>query len=179
MTARTWSGVIAAPIMVGLVGLLLERTIIKRFYAVPIIAMLGTYAIGLIIREIVRGLLGGHYKSIPEPISGAFSAGGLDFSIWRTFVIATTMAVIAGSWLLLSRTSLGLRVRGALENPMPGPRLSIVAPTFNRAHMLPRFLESVRSVTSDCEILVVDNASTDDTRLRPRRRPTARHLSLR
>ena len=104
--------------MVGLVGLLLERTIIKRFYAVPIIAMLGTYAIGLIIREIVRGLLGGHYKSIPEPISGAFSAGGLDFSIWRTFVIATTMAVIAGSWLLLSRTSLGLRVRGALENPM-------------------------------------------------------------
>jgi glycosyltransferase involved in cell wall biosynthesis len=46
---------------------------------------------------------------------------------------------------------------------MPGPRLSIVAPTFNRAHMLPRFLESIRTVTSDCEILVVDNASTDDT----------------
>jgi branched-chain amino acid transport system permease protein len=44
--------------------------------------------------------------------------GGLDFSIWRTFVIATTMVVIAGSWLLLSRTSIGLRVRGALENPM-------------------------------------------------------------
>jgi branched-chain amino acid transport system permease protein len=80
--------------------------------------MLGTYAIGLVIREIVRGLLGGHYKSIPEPISGSFSAGGLDFSIWRTFVIATTMVVIAGSWLLLSRTSVGLRVRGALENPM-------------------------------------------------------------
>jgi branched-chain amino acid transport system permease protein len=114
----TWPGVIAAPIVVGLVGLVLERTIIKRFYAVPIIAMLGTYAIGLIIREIVRGLLGGHYKSIPEPISGAFSVGGLDFSIWRTFVIATTMVVIAGSWLLLSRTSIGLRVRGALENPM-------------------------------------------------------------
>src|SRR3954465_14498115 len=55
----TWSGVIAAPIVVGLVGLVLERTIIKRFYAVPIIAMLGTYAIGLVIREIVRGLLGG------------------------------------------------------------------------------------------------------------------------
>src|SRR5205814_8853560 len=78
----TWSGVIAAAVMVGPVGLLLERTIIKRFYAVPIIAMLGTYAIGLIIREIVRALLGWHYKSIPEPISGAFSAGVFGFSIW-------------------------------------------------------------------------------------------------
>ncbi len=47
---------------------------------------------------------------------------------------------------------------------MASPRLSIVAPTFNRAHMLPRFLDSMRSVKSDCEILIVDNASTDNTR---------------
>lgn len=113
-----WTGVILAPFVVGAVGLILERTIIRRFYATPIIAMLGTYAIGLIIREIVRGLLGGHYKAIPEPISGAFAVGGLEFSIWRSFIIATTLAVIAGCYLLLSRTSIGLRVRGALENPM-------------------------------------------------------------
>lgn len=114
----TWPGIVAAPFVVGLVGLVLERTVIRRFYATPIIAMLGTYAIGLVIREVVRGLLGGHYKSIPEPIAGAFSVGGLDFSIWRSVIIATTLLVIAGSWLLLARTSIGLRVRGALENPM-------------------------------------------------------------
>jgi branched-chain amino acid transport system permease protein len=114
----TWPGVIAAPFVVGLIGLALERTIIRRFYKVPIIAMLGTYAVGLIIREIVRGLLGGHYKSIPEPISGAFAIGGLEFSWWRSFIIVTTLLVILGSWLLLARTSIGLRVRGALENPM-------------------------------------------------------------
>ena len=114
----TWPGVIAAPIVVGLIGFVLERTVIRRFYANPIIAMLGTYALGLIIREIVRGLLGGHYKSIPEPIPGAFSVGGLEFSSWRTFIIATTAVVIVCSWLLLERTSIGLRVRGALENPM-------------------------------------------------------------
>ena len=114
----TWPGIVAAPFVVGLVGLVLERTVIRRFYATPIIAMLGTYAIGLVIREVVRGLLGGHYKSIPEPIAGAFSVGGLDFSIWRSVIIATTLFVIAGSWLLLARTSIGLRVRGALENPM-------------------------------------------------------------
>lgn len=113
-----WLGVIAAPITVGLFGVLLERTIIRRFYASPIIAMLGTYAVGLIIREIVRGLLGGHYRSVPEPLSGSWSAIGLDFSVWRTFIIVVTAAVIAGSWVFLTRTSFGLRIRGSLENAM-------------------------------------------------------------
>lgn len=113
-----WVGIVAAPIVVGLFGVVLERTIIRRFYASPIIAMLGTYAIGLIIREIVRGLLGGHYRSVAEPLPGSWSMLGLDFSIWRTVIIVTTLAVIAGSWLFLVRTSFGLRIRGSLENAM-------------------------------------------------------------
>lgn len=113
-----WWGILAAPLVVGLFGLVLERTIICRFYSAPIIAMLGTYAIGLVIRELVRGFLGGHYKSVPEPWPGFYVVGGLEFSIWRSFIIVTTLAVIAGSWLFLSRTPFGLRIRGSLENPM-------------------------------------------------------------
>ena len=113
-----WWGIVLAPIVVGLFGAVLERTIICRFYGAPIIAMLGTYAIGLIIREIVRGMLGGHYRSVPEPWGGSWSAIGLDFSIWRSFIIVTTGAVIVGSWLFLTRTSFGLRIRGSLENAM-------------------------------------------------------------
>jgi branched-chain amino acid transport system permease protein len=113
-----WVGILAAPVVLALVGLVLERTIIRRFYETPIIAMLGTFAIGLVIREVVRGLLGGHYKSIPEPLPGAFAIGAMNFSLWRSFIIVTTLLVIAGSWLFLSRTSFGLRIRGALENPM-------------------------------------------------------------
>src|SRR6266849_3546815 len=75
-----WAGILAAPLVLAIVGLVLERLIIRRFYAVPIIAMLGTYAIGLVIREIVRGLLGGHYKSISEPLPGVFTLFGVDFS---------------------------------------------------------------------------------------------------
>jgi branched-chain amino acid transport system permease protein len=113
-----WAGLLAAPIVVALVGLVLERLIIRRFYSAPIIAMLGTFAIGLVIREIVRGLLGGHYKSIEEPLAGAISVGDLQFSVWRTVIIVTTLVVIGLSWLLLSRTTAGLRIRGSLENPM-------------------------------------------------------------
>lgn len=115
---NAWWGILAAPLLVGLFGFVLERTIIRRFYAAPIIAMLGTYAIGLIIREIVRGILGGQYRPVPEPWPGFYVVGGLEFSIWRTFIIFTTLAAIIGSWLLLSRTSFGLRIRGSLENPM-------------------------------------------------------------
>lgn len=113
-----WWGIVAAPIVVGLIGLLLERTIIRRFYLAPIIAMLGTYAIGLIIRELIRLVLGGQYRPVPEPWPGFFVVGGLEFSIWRTVIIVTTLAVIAASWLLLSRTTFGLQVRASLENPM-------------------------------------------------------------
>src|SRR5260370_1079613 len=112
-----WAGVLAAPIVLAIVGLALERLIIRRFYAVPIIAMLGTYAIGLVIREIVRGLLGGHYKSISEPLPGVFTLFGVDFSAWRAFIVLTTVCIIAATWLFLSRTSVGLQVRGSLENP--------------------------------------------------------------
>jgi branched-chain amino acid transport system permease protein len=116
--APAWAGMVAAPFVLAAIGLVLERLVIRRFYATPIIAMLGTYAVGLVIRETVRGLLGGHYKSISEPLSGAFSIGGLDFSIWRTAIIAVTAAVIVASWLFLSRTRTGLAIRGSLENPM-------------------------------------------------------------
>jgi branched-chain amino acid transport system permease protein len=112
-----WGGILAAPIVLALVGLLLERFIIRRFYAMPIIAMLGTYAIGLIIRETVRGLLGGHYKSVNEPLPGAFTLFGIDFSIWRAVIVVTTVVVIAGTWAFLARTSIGLQIRGSLETP--------------------------------------------------------------
>ncbi|MBN9513351.1 MAG: branched-chain amino acid ABC transporter permease [Alphaproteobacteria bacterium] len=112
-----WAGILAAPLVLALIGLILERLVIRRFYASPIIAMLGTYAVGLVIREIVRGLLGGHYKSISEPLPGAFTLFGVDFSIWRTVIVVVTACVIAGTWLFLARTSVGLQVRGSLENP--------------------------------------------------------------
>ena len=112
-----WAGIVAAPVVLALVGLVLERLVIRRFYAAPIIAMLGTYAIGLVIREIVCGLLGGHYKSISEPIAGVITVFGVDFSAWRTVIVLLTAAIVAGTWLFLARTSVGLQVRGSLENP--------------------------------------------------------------
>jgi branched-chain amino acid transport system permease protein len=112
-----WLGMVAAPFVLGAIGLVLERTIIRRFYNAPVVAMLGTYALGLVIRETVRGLVGGIYNSVPEPLVGSLVIGNLAVSQWRTAIIVITLVVMSGSYLLLTRTSFGLLVRAALENP--------------------------------------------------------------
>lgn len=112
-----WTGMLAAPFLVAMFGVVVEATVIRRLYATPIVAMLATFAIGLIVREIVRGLIGGQYYSIDAPFTGRFEFAGLNVSIWRSVIIVSTLAVMAGCFLLLTRTSFGLQIRGALENP--------------------------------------------------------------
>src|SRR5262245_26900541 len=113
-----WLGMLAAPLVVAAAGFVLERLVIRRFYAIPVIAMVATYALGLIIREGVRGLIGGLYLSVPEPIVGSLTVAGAEFSRWRlAIMIITGTVMIAGYWLL-TRTAFGLRVRAALDNPL-------------------------------------------------------------
>ncbi|MEQ8345200.1 MAG: branched-chain amino acid ABC transporter permease [Sneathiellaceae bacterium] len=112
-----WLGMLVAPVVVGAIGLVLERGIVHRFYALPVAAMLGTWALGLIIREIVRGLLGGLYYNVPEPVPGSFSLFGTEVSAWRAIVIVVTVLIVAGCYAFMTRTSYGLRIRAALENP--------------------------------------------------------------
>ena len=112
-----WLGMVAAPFVVGALGFVLERLIVRRFYAAPIVAMLGTYALGLIIREVVRTLIGGLYRSVPEPIAGSLDVGTMHFSSWRLASVILTALVMVGSYLLLAHTTFGLRIRASLENP--------------------------------------------------------------
>ena len=112
-----WSGMLAAPLIVAAIGALIEMLVIRRLYAAPIVAMLATYAIGLIIREVVRGLIGGQYYAIEEPLDGSFTFGGINFSKWRTVIIVVTTLVMFVCYLFLTRTSFGLQIRGSLENP--------------------------------------------------------------
>jgi branched-chain amino acid transport system permease protein len=111
-----WCAMVAAPVLVGLVGLLLERTIIRHFYAAPVSAMLGTYAIGMALRETVRVLLGGQFYSVPSPADGSFLIGDIAVSRWRAILVVVSIAVLVACYLMVAKTRLGLRVRASLEN---------------------------------------------------------------
>ena len=112
-----WFGIVAAPIVVGIVGVILERTVIHRFYAAPIAAMLGTYALGVVIRETVRGLIDGMYLRVPARMQGLVVVGDISIAEWRIAVLVISLLVLLGSYLLVNRTNFGLRVRASLENP--------------------------------------------------------------
>ena len=112
-----WLGMLTAPIVVALVGLFLERTIVHRFYIAPVAGMLMLYAIGIIIRESVRDLTGGLYYSVPKPVSGAWHFGDVTIARWGTVVILVTALVVIGSRMLIRKTTWGLKMRAALENP--------------------------------------------------------------
>lgn len=113
-----WSGMIVAPFVVAILGAAIEVAFIRRLYAAPVIAMLSTFAIGLIIRETVRVLIGGQYYAIDEPVPGAVGLFGVDVSAWRAIIIVLTVLVMIGCFVFLTRTAFGLQIRGALENPM-------------------------------------------------------------
>ncbi|MBI1396251.1 MAG: branched-chain amino acid ABC transporter permease [Betaproteobacteria bacterium] len=113
----SWFGMLLAPLCVAIVGLVLERLVIRRFYAAPVVAMLGTYAIALVLREGVRGLLGGQFYNVSAPLVGSFGLGHFSISKWRSAVIVITVVVMVGCYLLLVRTRFGLQMRASLENP--------------------------------------------------------------
>jgi branched-chain amino acid transport system permease protein len=112
-----WLGMLLAPAVVAAVAVVLERLVIHRFYPAPVIAMLGTYALGLAIRETVRGLIGGLYRAVPEPLIGSIDIGPVHIARWRLAIVVITALVMVACYLLLTRTAFGLRVRAALENP--------------------------------------------------------------
>jgi branched-chain amino acid transport system permease protein len=109
-------GIVLAPIVVGLLGAALERTIVKKFYDRPAGALLATFAVGLIIRTIVQARMAQQGELVPAPLSGTFTIGGAHLSEWRLVIIVISVLVIAGTYVLMRRTQVGLRVRATLDN---------------------------------------------------------------
>jgi branched-chain amino acid transport system permease protein len=110
-------GMFLAPLVVGVIGFVLERTIVSRFTGRPAGALLATFAIGLIIREITRARMTVQALSVKPPIDGTFAVGGALLSTWRLVLIIAVLFILGGCWLLVSRTNIGLRVRATLDNP--------------------------------------------------------------
>ena len=112
-----WFGMLVAPLAVAAFGLVLERLVIRRFYDAPVMAILVTWAVALIIRESVRALIRGQYLSVSSPLMGAFTIGDITLSKWRVMIILVTVLVMVVSYIFLTRSSFGLQIRAALENP--------------------------------------------------------------
>jgi len=115
---------IVAPIAVGLVGIVLERLVIRRLYGRMVDTMLATWGLSLLLIGIVTSVFGNTTAGISTPL-GNFAIGGYSVSVYTLLIIA--VAIVLGLALrgVLTKTQFGLIARGTMQNPAMADALGI------------------------------------------------------
>ena len=106
---------IVAPIVVGLIGLIVERLIIRFLYGRMIDTMLATWGLSLFLIGAVTMIFGSSAVNVPTPIPG-YALGSYQMGGYNLFIIFVAIAVMVGVWLVLRYTRVGLITRGAMQN---------------------------------------------------------------
>jgi branched-chain amino acid transport system permease protein len=115
-----WWALLLAPIAVGLFGVVLERTMLKRLYQLDhLYGLLLTFGLALIIQGLFRNEYGssGLPYAIPAQLQGGQNLGFMFLPNYRAWVIAFSLVVCLGTWYVIERTRLGSYLRAATENP--------------------------------------------------------------
>jgi urea transport system permease protein len=116
-----WSLPIAVPLaffVAGLVGILIERGVIRFLYGRPLETLLATWGISLILQQAVRTQFGPTNKEVSNPswMSGAFELGGITITYNRMWIVVFTLAVFVALLGVLRFTRLGLEMRAVTQN---------------------------------------------------------------
>jgi branched-chain amino acid transport system permease protein len=106
---------IVAPIVVGIVGFVVERLIVRFLYGRIIDTMLATWGLSLLLIGLVTLIFGNTAVSVPAPIPG-YQIGRYQMGGYNLFIIAVAALLILGLWTALRYTRLGLIARGAMQS---------------------------------------------------------------
>ena len=115
-----WWALLIAPIVVGIIGMVLERTMLKRLYQLDhLYGLLLTFGLALIIQGLFRNQFGssGLPYAMPPQLAGGQNLGFMFLPNYRAWVIGFSLAVCLGTWFIIERTRLGSYLRAATENP--------------------------------------------------------------
>ncbi len=105
-------------LLTGLVGILIERLVVKNLYGRPLETLLATFGISLILQQTVRSIFSPLNKTVysPEWMSGITSIGGLELTNNRLIIIIFTLLVFLIVIYVLKRTTFGLHMRAVTQN---------------------------------------------------------------
>ena len=115
-----WPALIVAPILVGLIGMVIERTMLQWLYKLDhLYGLLLTFGLALIIEGLARNYYGsaGLPYQMPDVLVGGYDLGFMRLPIYRGWVIVASLTVCLGTWFVIERTRLGANLRAATENP--------------------------------------------------------------
>ena len=115
-----WLALLVAPLVVGALGIVIERLLLRHLYRVdPIYGLLLTFGLALIAEGIFRDQFGvsGQSYSVPDALQGATNLGFMVLPNYRAWVVFASLLVCFGTWFLIERTRLGAYLRAGTENP--------------------------------------------------------------
>ena len=113
------AGVLAAPIVVALLAFVLDRVLLRTFYAKePTAQILVTFGIALVVEESIRLIFGGTTRQIalPSALSGSIALAGLQYPAYRVYLAIAVIVIVLAVWFFIERTTYGLIVRAGVRD---------------------------------------------------------------
>lgn len=112
-----WPALVIAPLVVAGFGVVFERLMLRRLYALDhVYALLLTFGVALLMEGAFRLQFGVSGQPYPNPLTGGIDVGVTFLPLYRVWVIAAALAVCLGTWFFIEKTKLGAYLRAANEN---------------------------------------------------------------
>ena len=115
-----WWALLLAPLVVGIIGVAIERTMLRRLYKLdPLYGLLLTFGLALIFEGLFRDQFGvsGQQYPVPELLRGATNLGFMILPNYRAWVVVASLTICMVTWFLIEKTSLGATLCAGTENP--------------------------------------------------------------
>ena len=115
-----WPSLVLTPLIVGLMGAVFERTMLRRLYGLDhLFSLLLTFGLALALEGLLRWIYGAGGKAYPVPASltGVYNLGFMVLPVYRAWVILASLVTCVLAWVVIEKTPLGARLRAATENP--------------------------------------------------------------
>lgn len=119
---------VVAPIVVGLIGVVIERAIIRFLYGRPRDTMLATWGLSLFLIGITTTIFGNTTEGISAP-AGSLEIGNYRIAAYWLIIVLIAVAVFAAIWAVMSFTKYGLIARSTMQNPEMAASLGVSPPT--------------------------------------------------
>lgn len=128
-----WSLLIAVPVaflVTGIVGLVIERGVIRFLYGRPLETLLATWGISLILQQSVRSIFGPTNQEVGNPswMSGSFPLGGMTITWNRMWIILFSISIFLALLALMKKSSFGLQMRAVTQNRRMASSMGIRTP---------------------------------------------------
>ncbi len=124
--ANLWLGILLAPLLLGALGVAIERGIIRRLYVrKDLSTLLVTFGLSIVLQQLIRLIFGPQSLSVGSPIEGSLTVFGTQYPSYRLVAAGISVVVTAAIAYAMYRTSWGIRVRATAESSTTASALGV------------------------------------------------------